>query len=157
MHFLCILCFLSNSMEDKLRFLQLMAFNGGPALDVVQHFFEFKVLSPGSNLEQYLNNHQNKLILFHSHYPTRYCCSCKPTPLEAPLKGLDKKQYNLLFVENSSVNTAHEIKTGQKTTQHCLCKVSAKQSIKVTDLDITLLNAIIQHCCKLPMLTQISR
>lgn len=41
----------------------------------------------------------------------------------------------------------HDTFNGTKITQHCLCKYSAKSSVAVDDLDITLFYDIIQHCC----------
>lgn len=63
-------------MEGKQRFLQLLAFTTGPAVDVVQHFFEVKIIHQGSDFEDYLNDPQNKHKLFHERYPKIPCCEC---------------------------------------------------------------------------------
>ncbi|CAC5416695.1 unnamed protein product [Mytilus coruscus] len=36
---------------------------------------------------------------------------------------------------------------GSKILQHCLCKFSAKGSVTVDELDITLFYDVVQHCC----------
>lgn len=135
-------------MEEKRRFLQLLALSTGPALDTVQHYFENKIIGQGRHFEHYLNDPNNKHMLFHECFPKIPCCSCKPESFKATsvCGSLSYRQYSLLFDENGFVNVNHEKKRDNIITEHCLCKVSAKQAIKVTDTDLTLLNAIITHC-----------
>ncbi|VDI00446.1 Hypothetical predicted protein [Mytilus galloprovincialis] len=146
-------------MEGKQRLLQLLAFTTGPAIDVVQQYFEFKIIRQGTDFEDYLNDPQNKHKLFHERYPKIPCCGCIPISIAAPSKRgcLGYQQFSKLYDENGTVTVGHEQTNGSQISQHCICKVSAQNSIKVIDIDLTLLNAIIQHCCPLHITTKISR
>ncbi|CAC5411640.1 unnamed protein product [Mytilus coruscus] len=101
----------------------------------------------------------NKHKLFHEHYPKIPCCGCIPISIAAPFKRgcLGNQQFAKLYDVNGTVTAGHEKTRRSQISQHCLCKVSAQKSVKVTDLDITLLNAIIQHCCPLHTTSKISR
>lgn len=147
-------------MEGKQRLLQLLAFTTGPAIDVVQQYFEFKIIPQGTDFEGYLNDPQNKHKLYHERYPKIPCCECiRTTSIAAPLKRgcLVLKQFSQLYDESGIVNASHEKKKVNQILQECICKVSAQKSIKITDIDLTLLNAIIQNCCSLHTTTKISR
>ncbi|CAC5356902.1 unnamed protein product [Mytilus coruscus] len=146
-------------MEGKQRLLQLLAFTTGPAIDVVQQYFEFKIIRQGTDFEDYLNDPQNKHKLFHERYPKLPCCGCVPISIAAPSKRgcLGYQQFSKLYDENGTVTAGHERTNGSQISQHCICKVSAQKSIKVIDIDLTLLNAIIQHCCSLHITTKIAR
>lgn len=136
-------------MEGKQRLLQILAFTTGPAIDVVRHYFEFKIIRQGTDFEDYLNDLQNKHKIFHERYPKIRCCECLRTSIAAPLKRgcLGYQQFSKLYDENGTVTAGHEKKIGSRISQLCICAVSAQKSIKVTDIDLTLLHAIIQHCC----------
>ncbi|CAG2219507.1 unnamed protein product [Mytilus edulis] len=147
-------------MEGKQRLLQLLAFTNGPAIDVVQQYFEFKIIPQGTDFEDYLNDPQNKHKLFHERYPKIPCCECiRTTSIAAPSKRgcLGYQQFSKLYDENGNVTAGHEQINRSKISQHCICKVSAQKSIKVIDIDLTLLNAIIQHCCNLHVTTKIAQ
>lgn len=147
-------------MEGKQRLLQLIAFTNGPAIDVVQQYFEFKIIRQGTDFEDYLNDPQNKHKLFHERYPKIPCCEClRTTSIAAPLKRgcLGYQQFSKLYDENGTVTAGHEQTNRSKISQRCICKVSAQKSIKVIDIDLTLLNAIIQHCCNLHITKKIGQ
>ncbi|VDI15692.1 Hypothetical predicted protein [Mytilus galloprovincialis] len=147
-------------MEGKQRLLQLLAFTNGPAIDVVQQYFEFKIIRQGTDFEDYLNDPQNKHKLFHERYPKIPCCECiRTTSIAAPSKRgcLGYQQFSKLYNENGNVTAGHEQINRNTISQHCICKVSAQKSIKVIDIDLTLLNAIIQHCCNLHVTTKIAQ
>lgn len=142
-------------MEEK--WYRLQAFISGPALDAVQIYFEKHVMTPDTNFQHFLNDPQNKHTLFHERYPSTPCCVCVPDFTPSSYGCLKKQQFSKLNNETGSVNIIHERKRYDKITQLCLCKVSAKQSVKVTDIDITLLNAIMTHCCSIHQFTKILR
>ncbi|CAG2213920.1 unnamed protein product [Mytilus edulis] len=60
---------------------------------------------------------------------------------------LNRSQFDKLYINSGSPMPNHEIMKGSKFDQICLCKYSAKSSVTVNDLDITLFNDIVQHCC----------
>lgn len=66
-------------------------------------------------------------------------------------------QFSQLYDENGIVKAGHQKKKGNRILQDCICKVSAQRSIKITGVDLTLLNAIIQKCCSSSITTQVSR
>ncbi|CAC5404539.1 unnamed protein product [Mytilus coruscus] len=146
-------------MEGKQRLLQLLAFSTGPAIDVVQDYFEVKIIQQFRDFEQFLNDPQNKHQLFHKHYPKIPCCGCMPISIAAPYKRgcWGNQQFAKLYDEHGTVTAGHEKITRSQISQYCLCKVSAQKSVKVTDIDITLLNAIMQHCYPLHITSKISR
>ncbi|CAG2229876.1 unnamed protein product [Mytilus edulis] len=81
--------------------------------------------------------------------PTIPCCKCVTVSLASPKKRgcLNLKQFDMLYDNSGLPQPNHENITGSKVNQYCLCKYSSKRSIKVSGLDITLFNNIIQHCC----------
>lgn len=137
-----------SGIEESKFYLQLWAFTTGPAIDVMQMYFECNIIHK-IKFETFLNNAHNKHVLFHQFVPDISCCECNINSLaSAGKKGcLNKKQFDLLFDETSSPKLNHEKIQGTKVTQYCLCKFSAKISITVDCLDITLFNDMVRHCC----------
>lgn len=145
-------------MDD--RFLRLVAVTLGPALDVAQLYFECGIIPLGNfqDLQEFLNDSENKHTLFHECFPNIPCCGCPPNSVHTPSTcGCLKNQFSKLYDQNNCVNVDHEKTRGQHITQHCLCRISAKQSVKVTDMDILMLNAIIRHCCPESVCTRVKR
>ncbi|VDI60960.1 Hypothetical predicted protein [Mytilus galloprovincialis] len=77
------------------------------------------------------------------------CCECKIHSIASKGKKgcLNKQQLKILFDDTNLPQPNHEKTVGTQTTQYCLCKYSAKCSINIDSLDITLFYAIVQHCC----------
>lgn len=138
-------------MEEREMYLQLLAFATGPATEIVQHCFEVKVLCvQHKDIETFLDDINNKHTLFHEYIPTIPCCKCSMLSLAAVHKRgcLNRGQFVQLYDDNGVSMPSHEKRFLTKGfTQHCLCKVSAKSSVRVDSLDISLLYNIIQHCC----------
>lgn len=132
-------------------YLQLIAFATGPATEIIQHCFEVKVLCvQHKNIETFLDDNNNKHILFHEYIPTVPCCKCSTLALAAVNKRgcINRSQFVQLYDDTGVSTPFHEKRFLTKGfTQHCLCKVSAKSSVKVDSLDISLLYNIILHCC----------
>lgn len=134
-------------MTNRTLYFRLLAFLLGPAVDVVKQFFEIYVLKPkyNSQLVIFLNALENKHELFHALVSNLPCCECKATSMKRQRnKGFERIKFNALF-DDSGANP-HEQKKG-KTKKHCLCKFSAKVSIVLDNLDITLLYNLMQKCC----------
>ncbi|XP_063420842.1 uncharacterized protein LOC134706062 [Mytilus trossulus] len=138
-------------MEERQRYIQLLAFSYGPAIDILHLFFENK-LSQNSSFIHFLDDTRNKHILFHEFKPTVQCCECIKLSLAAASKRghLFKSQFELLYIDTCSPPPNHVQRRGNHISQHCLCKYSAKTSVSIEDVDITLLYAIVNHCCSLP-------
>lgn len=137
-----------SSIQENQYYIQLSQFIEGPAIKVMQHFFEVKILD-NSEFESFLNDENNKHILFHQHFPTTRCCKCINVSLASAMKTgvLLSRQFEMLYDNSGLPQPDHEQLTGSRIIQFCLCKYSAKCSIKVTDLDFNTFNLIIQHCC----------
>lgn len=136
-----------SNLQEKQFYLHLLSFASGPASDVMKLYFEVKILNK-SNFETFLNDQNNKHILFHKCFPTTLCCRCRAECLASPMKTvrLPRRQLDLLY-NTGLPNPNHEKMRGLIVSQHCLCKYSAKCSIGVDQLDISFFCVIIQHCC----------
>lgn len=141
-----------SDIEERKFYLQLWAFTTGPAIDAMHMYFEINVLNK-KKLETFLNNTNNKHVLFHQCFPEISCCECSVHSLASKGKRgtLESKQLKLLFDDTSLPQANHEKTIGTKITQYCLCKYSSKCSIDIDSLDITLFYAIVQHCCPMTM------
>ncbi|CAC5422470.1 unnamed protein product [Mytilus coruscus] len=137
-----------SSIQDRKCYLQLWTFTTGPAIDVMQLYFEVKILN-NTNFENFLNDQNNMHQLFHQCFPTTPGCKCSAISLASANKRgcLILKQFDKLYDNFCLPQPRHEIFNGTKITHHCLCKYSTKCSVAVDDLDITLFYDIIQHCC----------
>lgn len=138
-----------SSIQESMYYLQLWAFTTGPALKVMKHFFEVKILNT-SNFEDFLKDRHNMHVLYHQYCPTIQCCECRTHSLASPRKigCLIQKQFDMLYDNSHLPNPSHEYNMlGSKVKQYCLCKYSAKCSLTVSELDITLFYAIVQHLC----------
>ncbi|VDI02828.1 Hypothetical predicted protein [Mytilus galloprovincialis] len=60
---------------------------------------------------------------------------------------LFRSQFNVLYDDTGLPSPHHEQRTASKVTRYCLCKYSAKCSVEVDQLDITLFCNIIKHVC----------
>ncbi|VDI62710.1 nuclear receptor subfamily 1 group F member 4 [Mytilus galloprovincialis] len=138
-------------MEERQWYIQLLAFSYGPAIEILHLFFENKLLQ-NSSFIQFLDDTRNKHILFHEFKPTVQCCECINLSLAAAHKRghLFKSQFDLLYIDTCSSPPNHVQWRGKLITQHCLCKYSAKTSVSIEDVDISLLYAIVNNCCSLP-------
>ncbi|CAC5422466.1 unnamed protein product [Mytilus coruscus] len=137
-----------SSIQERKFFLQLWRFMTGPAIDVIQFYFEVKILN-NTTFETFLNDPNNIHQLFHQYLPTIPCCKCAtPSLASARKRGcLILQQFDKLYDNSGLPQPNHENMTGSKILQHCLCKYSAKCSVTVDELDITLFYTIVQHCC----------
>lgn len=140
-------------MEGRKRHLQLYALSFGPSLEILHFYFEVKALQVSHNgdFTSFLNDTDKKHILFHEYISTVSCCECNRSFLAGPHKKscLNKKQFLSLFEEISPSNTNHEKRTGKdnsKIIQYCLCKYTAKPSVEICALDITLISVILKQC-----------
>ncbi|CAG2246103.1 unnamed protein product [Mytilus edulis] len=134
-------------MEGKENFIRILAFSAGPALAVIQFYLENEIIRKNKTFETYLNIDKHKHLLFHEYIPTIPCCQCKILSIAAPRRRgcLVQRQFFELF--NASVNPIHELRTGNKVNEHCICSMAAKPSVEVSNLDISLLSVIIHNCC----------
>ncbi|XP_063400266.1 uncharacterized protein LOC134684885 [Mytilus trossulus] len=141
-----------SDIEESKFYLQLWAFTTGPAIDAMHMYFEINVLNK-TKLETFLNNTNNKHVLFHQCFPEMPCCECNIHSIASKGKKgcLNKQQLKILFDDTNLPKPNHEKTAGTQTTQFCLCKYSAKCSINIDSLDITLFYAIVQHCCPTAM------
>ncbi|VDI68986.1 Hypothetical predicted protein [Mytilus galloprovincialis] len=137
-----------SSIKERQFFLQLLSFVTGPAIDVMQHYFEVKILT-NIEFEDFLNDPNNIHQLFHQCYPTTPCCKCMTASLASTRKRgcLHLQQFDKLYDNSGLPQPKHENMMGSKILQHCLCKFSAKGSVTVDELDITLFYDVVQHCC----------
>ncbi|VDI64171.1 Hypothetical predicted protein [Mytilus galloprovincialis] len=137
-----------SSIQEQQFYLQLWTLTTGPAVKVMKHFFQVKILN-NSKFESFLNDQNNMHTLFHQCFPTIPCCKCVTVSLASSKKRgcLNFRQFDMLYDNSGKPQPNHENITGSKVNQYCLCKYSSKRSIKVSGLDITLFNNIIQHCC----------
>ncbi|XP_063400267.1 uncharacterized protein LOC134684886 [Mytilus trossulus] len=137
-----------SSIKERQFFLQLLSFVTGPAIDVMQHYFEVKILT-NIEFEDFLNDPNNIHQLFHQCYPTTPCCKCMTASLASTRKRgcLHLQQFDKLYDNSGLPQPKHENKMGSKILQHCICKFSAKGSVTVDELDITLFYDVVQHCC----------
>lgn len=137
-----------SSLQERKLYLQLWSFTTGPAVDVMYLYFEVKVLI-NTTFESFLNDPHNKHKLFHQCFPTIPCCQCANMSLAAPKKKgcLDIQQFDKLYSNSVSPQPKHKKFKGSKVDQHCLCQYSAKLSITVDQLDISLFSSMVQHCC----------
>ncbi|XP_071123551.1 reticulocyte-binding protein 2-like [Mytilus edulis] len=137
-----------SSIKERQFFLQLLSFVTGPAIDVMQHYFEVKILT-NIEFEDFLNDPNNIHQLFHQCYPTTPCCKCMTASLASTRKRgcLHLQQFDKLYDNSGLPQPKHENMIGSKILQHCLCKFSAKGSVTVDELDITLFYDVVQHCC----------
>lgn len=135
-------------MQDNMRMINLWTFTMGPAFDVMKLFFEVKILQ-NSTFENFLNDENNKHILFHLYFPKHPCCYCMKEGLAGPMNRgcLFRSQFNVLYDDTGLPSPHHEQRTASKVTRYCLCKYSAKCSVEVDQLDITLFCNIIKHVC----------
>ncbi|CAG2218286.1 unnamed protein product [Mytilus edulis] len=137
-----------SSIKERQFFLQLLSFVTGPAIDVMQHYFEVKILT-NIEFEDFLNDPNNIHQLFHQCYPTTPCCKCMTASLASSRKRgcLHLQQFDKLYDNSGLPQPKHENMMGSTILQHCLCKFSAKGSVTVDELDITLFYDVVQHCC----------
>lgn len=135
-------------MQEDMHMINLLTFTMGPAFDVMKLFFEVKILQ-NSKLEHFLNDNNNKHILFHLCFPKNPCCHCMKVCSAGPKnrRCIIQNQFNMLYDDTGLPNQHHERRTASKITQYCLCKYSAKCSLEVDKLDITLFCSIIKHVC----------
>lgn len=137
-----------SSIQERQFFLQLLSFVTGPSIDVMQHYFEVKILT-NIEFEDFLNDPNNIHQLFHQCYPTTPCCKCMTASLASTRKRgcLHLQQFDKLYDNSGLPQPKHENMMGSKIFQHCLCKFSAKGTVTVDELDITLFYDVVQHCC----------
>ncbi|XP_052059555.1 uncharacterized protein LOC127700195 [Mytilus californianus] len=129
-------------------YLRLLTFVIRPATEVLQLYFEIKVLN---SLDFFLFLENHKHVLFHELNPTIPCCECNKRPLAAPLKKchLTDTQFDTLFeTDKGNEVQDHKRKQGHQIKQLCLCSVSAKRKTSVVLMDITLLSSVIKSCCQ---------
>lgn len=136
-----------SSEQQSLLCLQLWTFATGPAMKVMKHFFEVKVLN-SSKFETFLNDRHNMHVLFHQYMPKIACCECGTCSLASSSKKgcLVQRQFDMLYDNSHLPEPSHENMLGSNV-QYCLCKYSAKRSLTVSVLDITLFYSIVQHLC----------
>ncbi|XP_052062686.1 uncharacterized protein LOC127702511 isoform X2 [Mytilus californianus] len=129
-------------------YLRLLTFVIGPATEVLQLYFEIKVLN---SLDFFIFLENHKHVLFHELYPSIPCCECKQLSLAAPRKKcrLTDTQFDTLFETDEGQEVQdHKRKHGHTIKQLCLCSVSAKRTTSVDLMDITLLASVVKSCCK---------
>ncbi|CAC5381104.1 unnamed protein product [Mytilus coruscus] len=136
-----------SSIQERHFYLQLLKFTIGPAINAIKHFFEVKILN-NSSFEAFLNDQSNMHILFHQCF-SRPCCKCVRGSLASPTKRgcLNQIHFEMLYDYSDLQQPNHEHVSGKSDNKYCLCKYSAKCSVKVCVLDISMLDVIIQNCC----------
>ncbi|CAG2233164.1 unnamed protein product [Mytilus edulis] len=140
---------MAEAEESKEEFyLRLLTFVIGPATEVLQLYFEIKVLN---SLDFFIFLENNKHVLFHELHPSIPCCECKQVSLATPRKKcrLNEDQFDTLF-ETDEVQGVEDHKRHERRQikQLCLCSVSAKRTASVDLMDITLLSSVIKSCCQ---------
>lgn len=136
-----------SSIQKRKKFLQLWRLVTGPAINVMQTYFEVKILN-NTKFENFLNVPHNIHQLFHQCYPTTWCCQCSSSASALPEnKGtLSLQQFEKLYINSGLPQPDHEYIT-EFEQQCCLCKYSAKSTVTVDELDITLFYNVVQQCC----------
>lgn len=117
-------------------------------MNIIHVYFEREVLNNNTSFHFLL--HQNKHTLFHEYIPTVLCCQCQPLPHNrlTPRTGcLREYQFFVLYKCSTEARPNHEKKDDTKMKQYCLCKFDPTD-VKVFQLDIILLSAIVNTCMK---------
>lgn len=107
-------------------YMRLLTFIIGPATEVLQLYFEIKVLN-SLDFFIFLDNHKH--VLFHELYPSILCCECKTLPLADPQKKccLTGTHFDSLFETDEGQEVKdHKRKEGRQIKQLCFCSISAK-------------------------------
>jgi len=90
----------------------------------------------GTSLQDFLEN--NKHIIFHFWQNKIHCCLCRGSSNSSRCQILNRKQWNILFVNNTN--------TCMNCINNCVCEYSAKIGIGFGVFDISLITCIILNC-----------
>ncbi|XP_052089736.1 uncharacterized protein LOC127726384 isoform X3 [Mytilus californianus] len=125
--------------EDRKRYFIV----GSVILEIVTPVFrqrlekDYKSKGLGS-LQDFINSKPVIHILFHLRHKNIQCCVDSANCVNHGPLPLNYSQWDLLYIE-----------TPTPGFHHCFCKYSAKATITLDDLDITLTSLILMNCCNL--------
>lgn len=132
----------------KQRYINKLRQPYGLAMHVVLMYFEREILNKTCSFFYFLE--QNKHELFHAYINYAPCCMCNDSFEDSSISrsvSLRRKQFHILYESTGQQNLDHEKRNEKyRIKPHCLCKYVPTQ-VKLIDLDITMLCAIINSCC----------
>ena len=133
-------------MTEQYRnnYFKLVAVSVDIAFIVIRKYVREMILGP-DNFVTFLNNEKHTLVHIHQ---TSLCCECMTNKIHGEILISNKQLFILYKSDERKQIRDHKKYTGNKLTQICICKYSAKEYVDVRVLDITLANYIIQKCGK---------
>ncbi|XP_052080294.1 uncharacterized protein LOC127718337 [Mytilus californianus] len=120
-------------------------------MNIIHVYFEREILDKTTSFYFFL--HKNKHKLFHEYIPTVPCCQCQTgSQYKSTSKTgcLRESQFTVLYKCTTEDESCQEKKDGTRRKEHCICKFDPKD-VKVFQLDIILVSAIINTCCPQPL------
>ncbi|CAG2251441.1 SAMHD1 [Mytilus edulis] len=134
-----------DKLEKEQLYNRLQQFYDEIVMLVVHIYFEREFLKNG-DLGPFLQNENH--AIFHEFFPKTKCCQCKDSAYKTSTRKvcLGQNQFDKLYVSSGTEISHHEVRKGSIIKQHCSCKFVPRQHVKVKDLDIILIYAIISSC-----------
>ncbi|VDI45704.1 Hypothetical predicted protein, partial [Mytilus galloprovincialis] len=134
-----------DKLEKEQLYNRLQQFYDEIVMLVVHIYFEREFLKNG-DLGPFLQNENH--AIFHEFFPKTKCCQCKDSAYKTSTRKvcLGQNQFDKLYVSSGTEVSHHEVRKGSIIKQHCSCKFVPRQHVKVKDLDIILIYAIISSC-----------
>ncbi|CAC5365974.1 unnamed protein product [Mytilus coruscus] len=120
-------------------------------MNIVHVYFEREILDKTTSFYFFLHKHKHKL--FHEYIPTVPCCQCQTgSQYKSTSKTgcLRESQFYVLYKCTTEDDSCQGKKIGTRRKEHCICKFDPKD-VKVFQLDIILVSAIINTCCPQPL------